>query len=200
MSDSSLARRRFLAGSAGMLAGFSAGALSGGASASDSNLQAARDPDVPEPGSFPVKAISSANGLAATKRAYSMLAQGADTLDAAVGGVSIVEDDPRDLTVGYGGLPNEAGVVELDAAVMHGPSHRAGAVAALQNIKNPARVAQRVLERTDHVLLVGEGALAFAKAHGFAEENLLTDTARRIWLYWKETNSQRDDWLPSTLR
>ncbi|MCH8829155.1 MAG: N(4)-(beta-N-acetylglucosaminyl)-L-asparaginase, partial [Planctomycetes bacterium] len=94
------------------------------------------------------------------------------------------------------GLPNEDGVVELDAAVMHGPTHKAGAVAAIRNIKNPAQVALLVMERTDHVLLVGAGALRFAKAHGFKEENLLTDKARKIWLYWKETNTKRDDWLP----
>ena len=143
----------------------------------------------PMPNKFPVKAISSHNGLRATERAYQLLAKGRDTLDAVIAGVSIVEDDPQDHTVGYGGLPNEDGVVELDAAVMHGPTHRAGAVAALRNIKNPARVAQLVLERTDHVLLVGEGALRFAKAHGFEEQNLLTEKARKIWLYWKQTPS-----------
>ncbi len=145
---------------------------------------------------FPVKAISSANGLRATQRAYELLTQGADTLDAAIAGVALIEDDPNDVTVGYGGLPNEEGVVELDAAVMHGPTHRAGAVAALRNIRHPAQVAKYVLEQTDHVLLVGEGALRFAKAVGFKEENLLTEKARKIWLYWKQTQSDRDDWLP----
>jgi N4-(beta-N-acetylglucosaminyl)-L-asparaginase len=113
-----------------------------------------------------------------------------------VAGVTLVEDDPEDFTVGLGGLPNENGVVELDAAVMHGPTHRAGAVASLQNIRSAARLAQLVLEQTDHVLLVGEGARAFARAQGFEEENLLTEKARKIWLYWKQTNSARDDWLP----
>jgi N4-(beta-N-acetylglucosaminyl)-L-asparaginase len=122
---------------------------------------------------------------------------GSDALDAVIAGVNIVEDDPNDVTVGYGGLPNEDGVVELDAAVMHGPTHRAGAVAALRNIKNPSRVARTVMERSDHVLLVGEGALRFARAHGFPEENLLTDRAREAWLQWKENLSQKDDWLPA---
>lgn len=149
-------------------------------------------------GKHPLIAISSKNGLEATKIAYEQLKKGADTLDAAIAGVKVVEDDPNDTSVGYGGIPNEDGVVELDAAVMHGPTHSAGAVAALQNIKNPARVAKLVMSRTDHVLLVGEGALRFAKAHGFKEENLLTETARKIWLYWKETNTKRDDWLPPT--
>lgn len=140
--------------------------------------------------------ISSANGQAAAAKAAELLAAGADPLDAVIAGVNIVEDDPADTSVGYGGLPNEEGVVELDAAVMHGPTHRAGAVASLRNIRNPSRVARTVMERSDHVLLVGEGALRFARAHGFTEENLLTDQARRAWLSWKERLSPKDDWLP----
>jgi len=101
-----------------------------------------------------------------------------DTLDAVVAGVNIVEDDPKDQSVGYGGLPNEEGVVELDASVMHGPTHRAGAVASLHNIKNPSLVAKVVMERTDHLLLVAEGALRFALAHGFKPMDLLTEESR----------------------
>ncbi len=140
--------------------------------------------------------ISSANGLKATARAMELIQQGADALDAVIAGVNIVEDDPNDHSVGYGGLPNEEGVVELDSSVMHGPSGRGGAVASLRNIKNPSKVAKMVMERSDHVLLVGEGALKFAAAHGFKEENLLTDEAREIWLKWKENLSNQDDWLP----
>lgn len=140
--------------------------------------------------------IASANGLKAAAKAMELIVQGADALDAVVAGVSIVEDDPSDRSVGYGGLPNEDGVVELDASVMHGPSGRGGAVAALQNIRHPSRVAKLVLERTDHVLLVGAGALKFAKAHGFKEENLLTEESREAWLRWKENLSAQDDWLP----
>ena len=143
-----------------------------------------------------IRVIASGNGLESTRRAYQLILEGQDTLDAVVAGVAIVEDDPLDTSVGYGGLPNERGVVELDAAVMHGPSHKAGAVAALQNIRHPAQVALRVLRRTDHVLLVGQGALEFARAHGFHEENLLTENARQIWLRWKERLSTEDDWLP----
>jgi N4-(beta-N-acetylglucosaminyl)-L-asparaginase len=150
---------------------------------------------LPGPAPGPV-AIASANGLRAVARAREMIGEGADALDAVIAGVNIVEADPNDMTVGYGGLPNEDGVVELDAAVMHGPTHRGGAVAALQNIKNPSRVARMVMERTDHVLLVGEGALRFARAHGFPEENLLTEQARVRWLEWKEKLSPKDDWLP----
>lgn len=140
-------------------------------------------------------AISSANGLRATEKAMEMLQSGADTLDAVVAGVNIVEEDPNDMSVGYGGLPNERGEVELDSCVMHGPTYRAGAVAALKGIKTPSKVAKLVLERTDHILLVGQGALDFAKAHGFQEENLLTERARQAWLRWKENLSDKDDWL-----
>lgn len=140
--------------------------------------------------------ISSANGLRATEKGAAMLAEGADTLDAVIAGVNIVEADPSDHSVGYGGLPNEDGVVELDASVMHGPTHNSGAVAALQNIMHPSRVAKLVAQRTDHAMIVGQGALRFARAHGFEETKLLTDAARKIWLRWKETHSDRDDWLP----
>jgi N4-(beta-N-acetylglucosaminyl)-L-asparaginase len=125
-----------------------------------------------------------------------LLGKGSDTLDAAVEAVAMVEEDPNDMTVGYGGIPNEEGIVELDASVMHGPTHRAGAVASLRNIKTPSRVAKLVMERTDHLLLVGDGALKFAKSFGFPEEDLLTDNARKIWLHWRATRSDKDNWLP----
>jgi len=141
--------------------------------------------------------VSSANGLEATAKAMKMIQEGADALDAVIAGVNLVEDDPKDNSVGYGGLPNEEGVVELDSSVMHGPSGRGGAVASLCNIKNPSKVARLVMERTDHVLMVGEGALRFAKAHGFKEEDLLTEESRHIWLRWKENLSREDDWLPT---
>jgi N4-(beta-N-acetylglucosaminyl)-L-asparaginase len=140
--------------------------------------------------------VASHNGLIASATAMSMIQEGADALDAVIAGVNIVEDDPNDDTVGYGGLPNEDGIVELDACVMHGPTARGAGVASLRNIKNPSKVARMVMDRSDHVLLVGEGALRFAKAHGFKEENLLTDASREKWLQWKENLSTKDDWLP----
>lgn len=143
--------------------------------------------------------ISSANGLRACKRAMEMLRTGADTLDAAIAGVNINEDDPEDSTVGYGGLPNEDGVVELDASVMHGPTRRCGAVAGLRGIKNPSKVARLVMQQTDHVMLVGDGALRFAKAHGFKEEDLLTEKARLAWMVWKQSlrdASGHNNWAP----
>jgi len=143
-----------------------------------------------------IRVVASGNGLRATEKAMELLRQGSDPLDAVIAGVNIVEEDPNDMSVGYGGLPNEEGVVELDASVMHGPTHNAGAVASLRNIKTPSKVAKLVMERTDHALLVGAGALKFALAHGFKEENLLTDKAREIWLRWKETLSDKDNWFP----
>ena len=104
-----------------------------------------------------------------------------------IAGVNIQEDDPEDSSVGYGGLPNELGVVELDASVMHGPTRRCGSVASLRNIKNPSKVAKLVMEQTDHIMLVGNGALEFAKAWGFNEENLLTEKSRLAWLVWKQS-------------
>jgi N4-(beta-N-acetylglucosaminyl)-L-asparaginase len=125
-----------------------------------------------------------------------ILKKGGDTLEAALATVNVVEDDPNDTSVGYGGLPNEDGEVELDASVMHGPTRRAGAVAALRSIKNPSQVAKRVMERTNHVLLVGSGALRFAEAHGFEKQNLLTHRARTAWLAWKESMRDRNNWGP----
>jgi len=180
-----LSRRTFMASAAAVTA---LGGRIGTATADD-------EKPVSFKGTPPV-VVGSANGLAATQKAAEMIAQGADPLDAVIAGVNIVEADPNDHSVGYGGLPNEEGVVELDSSVMHGPTHRAGAVAAIRNIMHPSQVAKLVMERSDHVLIVGEGALRFAKAHGFKEVDLLTDDARRIWLKWKETHSDQDDWLP----
>jgi N4-(beta-N-acetylglucosaminyl)-L-asparaginase len=140
--------------------------------------------------------IASANGINAVTKAYEIISTGHDALDGVIAGVNLVEDDPNDHSVGLGGLPNEDGVVELDSCCMHGPTHNAGAVAAIRNIRNPSKVARLVMERTDHVLIVGEGALRFAKRHGFNEENLLTDESRKIWLRWKENLSDKDDWFP----
>jgi len=108
--------------------------------------------------------IASANGLKACAKAMDIIKAGGDTLDAVVAGVNIVEEDPNDTSVGYGGLPNEEGVVELDASVMHGPTRRAGSVASIRNIKCPSKVAKLVMEQTDHVMLVSQGALDWAKA------------------------------------
>ena len=173
-------------------AGLGAGALA----LAPGSLGAADAAPVDAPGGAKPIVISSGNGMKAIDKAMGMLRQGTEALDAVIAGVNLVEEDPEDITVGYGGLPNERGIVELDASVMHGPSASAGAVAALRGIKYPSRVARLVMEQTDHVLLVGEGALEFARAQGFPEENLLTERARKIWLHWKQTLSEKDDWIP----
>ena len=131
--------------------------------------------------------ISSANGRAACAKAMQMLQSGADTLDAVIAGVNIVELDPNVTSVGYGGLPNEDGVVELDASVMHGPTKRCGSVAAIQGIKTPSKIAKLVMDHTTHVMIVGAGALKFAEAYGYQKEDLLTEKSRTAWLVWKES-------------
>jgi N4-(beta-N-acetylglucosaminyl)-L-asparaginase len=138
--------------------------------------------------------ISSANGVNALHKGMDILKAGGDTLDAAVAAVTIVEDDPNDDSVGYGGLPNEEGEVELDASCMHGPTYRAGSVASVRKIKNVAKLAKTVMERTNHVMLVGDGARRFAVAEGFEEQNLLTEHSRKIWLAWKASTSF--NWRP----
>ncbi len=139
--------------------------------------------------------IASRNGLAATALAMELIEAGSDTLDAVVEAVAIVEADPEDTSVGYGGLPNALGVVQLDASVMHGPTRGAGAVGALEGFKHPAQVARAVMQYTDHVFLVGSGAGQFARDMGFAEEDLLTDRARRAWLGWRARLNSEDDYL-----
>src|SRR5437867_12133791 len=121
--------------------------------------------------------------------------QNADTLDAIIAGVNIQELDPEDQSVGLGGLPNEEGVVQLDASCMHGPTKRAGAVAALEDIATPAAVAKLVMDRTDHIMLVGAGAKKFALEMGFKEQNLLTEESRDAWLRWKSRLNPNDNWL-----
>ncbi|MCP5101969.1 MAG: N(4)-(beta-N-acetylglucosaminyl)-L-asparaginase [bacterium] len=135
-------------------------------------------------------------GQKAMKAGWEILAKGGTALDAVEKSANIIELDAEDISVGYGGLPNENGIIQLDASIMDGKTYNAGAVACLENIKNPASVARIVMERTDHVLLVGKGALTFAKQWGFKEEDLMTDKARKIWIKWKEGLSDRDDWGP----
>ncbi|HEX4641872.1 MAG TPA: N(4)-(beta-N-acetylglucosaminyl)-L-asparaginase, partial [Candidatus Acidoferrales bacterium] len=178
--------------------------LAGSAAAGVTNLFARTEPAAvagngtlplapPAQGKRPV-IISSANGVNALGRGMDILKKGGDTLDAVIAAVTVVEDDPNDDSVGYGGLPNEEGEVELDASCMHGPTHRAGSVASVRRIKNVARLAKTVMERTNHVMIVGDGARRFAVAEGFEEMNLLTEHSRKIWLAWKASSSF--NWRP----
>jgi N4-(beta-N-acetylglucosaminyl)-L-asparaginase len=138
--------------------------------------------------------ISSANGLHALDKGMDILRQGGDTLDAVIAAVTVVEDDPNEDSVGYGGLPNEEGEVELDASCMHGPTGRAGSVASVRRIKNVARLAKTVMEKTNHVMIVGDGARRFGVDEGFEQMNLLTEHSRLIWLAWKASTSL--NWRP----
>jgi N4-(beta-N-acetylglucosaminyl)-L-asparaginase len=154
----------------------------------------AQAPAIITPGPVKPAVISAANGnryrnggtQTAVEKAFSMITSGADVLDALIAGVNIVELDPEDTSVGYGGLPNADGVVQLDASCMHGPKRRAGAVACLEGVRTPSKVAQAVMDQTDHHLLVGKGAQDFARAVGFKiEDDLNTDRSRSLWLEWK---------------
>ncbi len=138
--------------------------------------------------------VSSANGnrfknggsVTAVEKAFSMITQGSDVLDAVIAGVNIVELDPLDDSVGYGGLPNAEGVVQLDSSCMHGPKKRAGAVAALEGVRTPSLVARAVCDLTDHHLIIGKGAQDFARNMGFKiEDDLNTEHSRQLWLEWK---------------
>src|SRR5207249_340447 len=125
-------------------------------------------------------------GLTCVAKAFKLMTSGTDVLDALVAGVNILELDPEETGVGYGGLPNAEGVVQLDASVMHGPTKRAGAVACLEGVRTPSLVAKKVMEETDHHLLVGQDAQRFARNMGFKiEDDLNTEKSRRLWLEWK---------------
>ena len=139
--------------------------------------------------------IASDNGIRGVKKAYDMIVAGADTLDAIIAGVNIQELDPDDVSVGLGGLPNEDGVVQLDASCMHGPTKRAGAVGCLEDIATPSLVAKAVMDYTDHIMLVGADAKRFALKMGFKEQNLLTEKSRLEWIKWKSRLNANDAWL-----
>jgi len=169
-------------------------AVGAGLAASAPGALLAQAPNVMTPKSIKPVVIASANGnkfknggdMTCVHKAWTMMTQGADVLDALIAGVNIVELDPLDTSVGYGGLPNADGVVQLDACCMHGPKKRAGGVACIEGVRTPSSVAKAVLEHTDHHLIVGHGAQIFARQMGFKiEDDLNTDESRRLWLEWK---------------
>ena len=178
-----VSRREFVktGAAAGMLAAGAAPAL-------------AQGPTVLIPKSVKPVVVSSANGnrfknggpRTCVAEAFERMLKGEDVLDALIAGVNIVELDPEDDSVGYGGLPNAEGVVQLDASCMHGPKKRAGAVASIEGVRTPSLVAKAVMELTDHHLLVGQGAQDFARQVGFKiEDDLNTENSRKKWLEWK---------------
>src|SRR2546427_8914183 len=178
-----ISRRDFVR--AGVLAGVGAGA------AGEPAL--AQAPAVRMNSARPV-VIASGNGnrfknggdRTCVEEAFRLLVSGSDPLEAVIAGVNIVERDPEDTSVGFGGLPNPHGVVQLDACCMHGPKKRAGGLAGLEGVRTPSLVAKAVMEQTDHHLLVGAGAQKFARSLGFViEDDLNTENSRRKWLDWK---------------
>jgi N4-(beta-N-acetylglucosaminyl)-L-asparaginase len=154
-----------------------------------------RQTSAPPPRKGAAVMVGSANALAGMQLHYAMLEGGSDPLDAAIEVVKVVEADPKDTSVGLGGLPNEDGVVQLDAAVMHGPLHCAGAVASLENILHPSVVARDVMQHTDHVLLVGKGAYEFARKMGHEHVELLTPESRKTWEDWKAGGKPNSHWI-----
>ncbi len=187
-------RRSFFRGAVG--AGVGAAALG---RMPESLLAAAPDaPTTPQAAGVPLIITSHDNetGQDAARQAWQILADGGSALDAVERCANVIEVDPDDHSVGYGGLPNQDGVVQLDASIMDGRTYNAGSVASLENIVNASSVARMVMERTDHVMLVGPGALAFATSFGFEETDLLTEEAREIWVRWRERHAPDDDWGP----
>ncbi len=177
-----MSRRKFVA-SAGI------GALAG-----PSVLAASDAPQILSRGQVRPVVVASANGnlskdaagRSCVARAFELMTSGGEVLDALIAGVNIVELDPEETSVGYGGLPNAEGVVQLDASVMDGRTKRAGAVACLEGVRTPTLVAKKVMEETDNHLLVGKGAQRFARLMGFKiERDLNTDKSRKLWLEWK---------------
>lgn len=176
-------RREFVIGSAA--AGFALATPRTGAG---------KGPEMMIPAAVKPLVVSSANGnryknggdVTAVQKAFKLITEGGDVLEAVIAGVNIVELDPLDDSVGYGGLPNAEGVVQLDSSCMHGPRKQAGAVACLEGVRTPSLVAKAVLEQTDHHLIVGKGAQDFARSMGFKiEDDLNTENSRRQWLEWK---------------
>lgn len=188
-------RRDFLGAGAAVAAGMALPALAGAlpvAPARRGSHAAGRPVLISSSNGFRTK---HADGRPAIQVGYDLLARGADPLDAAIAAVQLVELDPTDTSVGLGGLPNAEGVVQLDASCMHGPTRRAGAVSALEDIATPAAVAKAVMDRTDHIMLTGAGAKRFALELGFREQNLLTEETRQIWLRWRSRQNANDNWL-----
>jgi N4-(beta-N-acetylglucosaminyl)-L-asparaginase len=187
-----LSRRTFV--KAGAAASVAAAVPAGLAGATGAGPEPAAGPTMLVRRATPPVVIASSNGngyrnggpRTCVEEAYRRIVGGEDVLDALVAGVNIVELDPTEMYVGYGGLPNADGVVQLDSCCMHGPLKRAGGVAALEGVRTPSKVAKAVLDFTDHHLLVGAGAQSFARQMGFTiEDDLNTEASRAKWLEWK---------------
>jgi N4-(beta-N-acetylglucosaminyl)-L-asparaginase len=204
MSDSAIDRRAFVRATA---AGLAATTLPATASALGSPA-GERVPEILVRSAVRPLVISDASGIqfrnggaeSAVERAFRLITDGKDVLDALIAGVNIPELDPEETGIGYGALPNADGIVQLDASCMHGPKRRAGAVAAIEGVRTPSLVAQAVMDQTDHHLLAGKGAQEFARALGFKiEDDLNTERSRRLWLEWRR-RMDPDRWLDPSKR
>src|SRR5438132_1823070 len=173
---------------------FVIGSAAAGLAIATPRIRAIGAPIVMIPTAVKPMVISSSNGnrfknggdLTCVQKAFKMITKGDDVLDAVIAGVNIVELDPLDDSVGFGGLPNAEGVVQLDSSCMHGPKKQAGGVAAIEGVRTPSKVAKAVMEQTDHHLIVGRGAQDFARSMGFrVEDDLNTPHSREMWLDWK---------------
>ena len=204
MSDSTIDRRAFVRATA---AGLAATTLPTTVSALGTP-NAGRAPEVLVRSAVRPLVISDASGIqfknggteSAVERAFRLITEGKDVLDALIAGVNIPELDPEETGIGYGALPNADGIVQLDASCMHGPKRRAGAVAAIEGVRTPSLVAQAVMDQTDHHLLAGKGAQEFARALGFKiEDDLNTERSRRLWVEWRR-RMDPDRWLDPSKR
>ncbi|MDR2697975.1 MAG: N(4)-(beta-N-acetylglucosaminyl)-L-asparaginase, partial [Holophagales bacterium] len=187
-----LNRREFMAATTAAIAG-----------AATSRVLKAQTPTLAVSKGISPVVIASSNGhqfknggdVTCVERAFRMMTEGSDVLDSLIAGVNIVELDPLDYSVGYGGLPNADGVVQLDSSCMHGPKKRAGAVACIEGVRTPSLVAQKVMDLTDHHLIVGKGAQDFARLMGFKiEDDLNTPKSRQLWMEWKR-RTDPEHWL-----
>ncbi len=192
--SSKVSRRRFVSQGTASLLAVGAAAQAAPQAPQKAPATAPVAPTVLAPKSVPPVVVASANGnefknggpRTAVEEAFARIVKGEDVLDALIAGVNIVELDPLDDSVGYGGLPNADGVVQLDSCCMHGPKKRAGGVACIEGVRTPSLVARAVLHQTDHHLIVGKGAAELARNFGFTvEDDLNTPHSRKLWLEWK---------------
>jgi N4-(beta-N-acetylglucosaminyl)-L-asparaginase len=152
-----------------------------------------------EAGAVPAVVSTWSFGKRANGVAWEILAKGGTSLDAVEKGINDAELDPENTSVGYGGLPNEDGETTLDAVLMHGPRHAAGAVGCLKRIKTPISVARKVLDKTKHTFIVGEDATKFAVKMGFKEEDLSTEKSKKAWESWKADPKRASFWTHDTI-
>jgi isoaspartyl peptidase/L-asparaginase-like protein (Ntn-hydrolase superfamily) len=143
-----------------------------------------------EPSEKPIVISTWRHGMEANTKAWEILSSGGYALDAVEAGVRTAENDPNNNSVGYGGRPDREGIVTLDACIQNEKS-QCGAVACLQDIKNPISVARMVMEKTPHVMLTGEGAKQFALEQGFEPMNLLTEESEKAWKEWLKESKYR---------